>query len=279
MASRKQFDFTVPSQSICWTTSQLSPKALNEVPYIEMRGYRQDWGAVIGNISAWYSRAVDAAVGVNNPYEGLYLGTHISTYKLPYLEDYHHAISQQWGDGTGGFGTKTEEVMNLAMNFLKAALPGVGVVKPKSYTGSSEASYSFTLNLINTYEVGVGHKNKKRNREFLESIIMDSLHRQNNALSIEPPLIFEVFIPGIRWSPASVITNVSVTNKGSLNMAKDIGMLSSEAPKKYIFPDAWEVTITLTELIKESKNLYEQAITHESSIGNISVRAIKSASK
>jgi hypothetical protein len=124
-------------------------------------------------------------------------------------------------------------------------------------------SYSFTFNLINTNaSVGDGKSiatNVKNNRLFLESFISDNLHGQNGVLSIVPPLIYEIYIPGVRWSPAAYVSSLSVKNKGSLN-EKSRGIIPGE-PIHYIFPDAWEIAVRITELIKESKTLYGDAIT------------------
>jgi hypothetical protein len=257
------FDFT--ANDICWTTTPYTAKALNELPCVEMFGYEQTWSAVIENINAWMERFKEAGAG-GNPYKGLYVGTPKTKYKLPYFNEYHHAITQGWGAGQGPVGDATKKITDFAETLSKVILPAAGILVPQSYEGGSPGTYSFSFNLINT-NAGVGNQmedNVVNNRLFLEQFITDNLHGMNGCLSVTPPLIYEIYIPGVRWSPAAVVSGVTVNNKGMMNK----GIFPDLSPN-YIYPDAWEVTVAITELINESKSIYKDAVSEAGGIGGM----------
>lgn len=255
-------DFTSQNDTgICWTTTPYTALALGELPCVEMWGYEQTWSAVIENINAWMERFKNASAG-GNPYKGLYVGEPRNNYKLPYFNEYHHAISQSWGAGSGPVGDYVKQLTDFAETIAKVVLPAAGILTPQSYEGSNAGTYSFSFNLINTY-AGAGNElpsNILKNKRFLQQFISDNLHAMNGCLSITPPLIYEVYIPGVRWSPAAVVSSLTVNNKGTMNNNK--GGIIEGLPSNYIYPDAWEVTVGITELINESKSIYNDAISN-----------------
>jgi hypothetical protein len=271
-------DFTTNGDhGICWTTTPYNSETIQQVPYIEMFGYQQDWSAMVAGINTWFTRFKNIGDENANPYENMYLGTEVHAYKLPYLQEYHHNISQSWQENTGPVGEATQELTKYVETAARAFLPAAGILYPKSYAGSQAASYTVSFNLINTY-AGDGNgisDNVKKNKRFIEQFIMDNLHNQNGALSIVPPLIYEVYIPGIRWSPVAVVDGLTVNNKGTMNVNKD-GIIISQ-PENYIYPDAWEVTFSIKELINESRKIWKDAISDYSSAGDgrIKTRTIK----
>ena len=251
---------------ICWTTTPYTEKALREMPYVNMIGYQQTWSDAIQSINYWMTRFLDKGKS-GNPYKGLYLGDKVSEYRLPYFNEYHHNISQSWQENQGPAGELVKKITNAAETVGKAILPAAGILFPKSYAGNTAASYQFSFTLINTCDGDGGQikDNIKKNKKFIHNFINDNLHAQNNSLSVSPPLIYEVLIPGIRWSPAAVVAGLTINNKGTMNLGNAIGL------GEYIYPDAWEIQITVQELINESRNIYADAI-REGGMGNIQVR-------
>jgi len=140
---------------------------------------------------------------------------------------------------------------------------------PKSYAGATEYAYEVAFHLINTTggSEDITKKNIEKNKQFLEAFIKQNLHVQQNTLTITPPCLYEAYVPGVRWSPVCVVSNLSVTNKGTLNRMPEFG--------NYIIPDAWEVRIQFRELINESRDIYGEAIRGAESIDNITVRVLK----
>lgn len=259
------FDFT--KGDICWTTTPYSKTALNEMPYIWMNGYQQDWSDLITSVNYWMTRVVER----DNPYLGLYHGTQRSTYKLPYFNEYHHGISQSWQENQGPAGDAVKTLTGIAETVGRAIFPAAGILFPKSYAGNIAASYTFSFTLINTND-GMGGEikdNIKKNKKFLDAFIKDNLHDQNGAVAVDPPLIYEVLIPGIRWSPAAVVSGLTVNNKGTMIRGNSIGLGDAG-----IYPDAWEVQVTIQELINESRMIHEDAVKTPTEKG-ITVRAIR----
>jgi len=239
---------------IIWSTTPYDNAALAELPFVDMVGYQQTHSAAMENIKAWITRTA----GVGNPYQDLYTGEEKMSMRLPYFNEYHHNISQNWEENQGALGPQVKAATDLAQNIASVLKPAAGILFPKNYAGSQESSYSFTFYLINTYggadpalEI---KKNVEKNKEFIENLIAASLHAQENSIVVQPPYIWEVYIPGVRWSPAAVVNSLVVNNKGTMNRG---GVF--DLPGTYIFPDAWEVTIGIRELINESRSIYEDA--------------------
>jgi len=251
---------------IIWSTTPYDAQALIELPYVDMIGYQQTHSAAMENIKAWLTRAEQGFGG--NPYKDLYTGEQKMSMRLPYFNEYHHNINQGWEQNQGPLGSVVENATKLATNVASVLSPAAGILYPKNYAGAQESSYSFTFYLINTYggaDPITGIKaNVGKNKKFLENLIGASLHAQQNSIVVQPPYIWEVYIPGIRWSPAAVINNLVISNKGTMNRGHVFDM-----PKNYIFPDAWEVTIGIKELINESRSIYEDAIGETVGAGEV----------
>lgn len=265
------YDFR--NKDICWSNTPYNEDALKEIPSIEMVGYQQDASSTKASIDRWYERIL-AFGTLDNPYKGLYQGTKDYTYILPFLNEYHHNISQSWATNDGPLGPKVKGATQTVERIAKVFLPSAGIIYPKSYAGGVCDTYTFTFNLINT-NTGGGletETNIEKNTAFLEQFIRSNLHRMNGSLSISPPLIYEILIPGVRWCPAAVVSGLAVNNKGTMN--KNIGHRYSERNEEYVFPDAWEVTVQITELMKESENIFEGA-SQGGSAKNIRVRVFK----
>jgi hypothetical protein len=254
------YDFR--AKDIIWSNTPYSNAALRELPYVEMRGYQQTHSAVMENIKAWIARVEQGGGG--NPYKDLYTGDPKMNMRLPYFSEYHHNINQGWEINQGVLGDTMKTAVDMATNVASIFKPAAGILYPKNYAGAQESSWSFTFPLVNTYggadpvtEIPV---NVGKNRAFLEDLIKGSLHDQQNSIAVNPPYIWEAFIPGVRWSPACVINNLTVNNKGTMNSGQPYGM-----DRFYLFPDAWEVTIGVRELINESRTIYADAIRGTSS--------------
>lgn len=242
------------NDGICWSATPYSSDALTEMPSIEMYGYTQTFSGVAAGISNWLEKFKEG----KGSYKGLYLGDPTRNYRLPYFNEYHHAVQQSWGAGQGPIGEKMQQAYNFMETAAKVVLPQAGILTPQSYEGSTPATFSFSFFLINTVH-GSGDdvvSNVIKNKKFLEQFIHDNLHAMNGYLAITPPLIYEVFIPGVRWSPAATVSSLTVNNKGTLN--QNHGNILPGMPKNYIYPDAWEVTVGITELIAESQQIYDE---------------------
>lgn len=255
--------FTKGDSTPRWTASDYTAEALNNMPYVQMIEYYQEYGQILNGINNW---AAKVEAGFRDAYKGLYLGKATgNSYKIPFFENYHHGTSQNWQENQGGIGGKLAELGNMVENVGKAFLPSAGIVYPKSWAGTSENSFPIAFDLINTVNPEI---DIPKNFKFLKTIVGQSLHTQEDVLTITPPCIYEVLIPGIRWAPAAVISNLNIINKGTMTRTTQWG----------IVPDAWGVTITIRELINESYNLFNAAVPGEGTpaagVGNVTVRVL-----
>ena len=107
----------------------------------------------------------------------------------------------------------------------------------------------------------LSEEDTKKNLIFKRRLQMSTLHDQRTALLASPPAIFQVRIPGVRYSPAAVIAQLSIINVGQINMIPVDGVTMA-------IPDAWGFNIRIAELIPESRQLMMAAAN------NTIVRAI-----
>lgn len=234
-----------------WTASNFNATALSKMPYVHMVEYAVDAGALEAGIRNWASKV---AGGGQDAYRGLYAGKPTGgEYRFPYFADYHHVVGQNWQENTGLIGAAAKDIRNLTEQVAKAFLPSAGIVRPKSWEGQQEASYTFGFDLINTVTPTTDIKS---NLNFLKQFITQNLYTQQNIMGQIPPCIYEVLIPGIRWSPAAIIGNIYVTNKGILSIIDDQDTTGVAGPMA--IPDAWGVQIEVRELFNESSQIYEE---------------------
>lgn len=118
--------------------------------------------------------------------------------------------------------------------------PGTYINQPRVWSGSQDATYMVKFLLFNTLAVA----DIKRNAILKRRLQMSTLHDQQSVIMASPPALFEVEIPGVRYSPAAVISNLAVNNVGQINYIDGVNV-----------PDAYEIQITITELITESRQI------------------------
>ena len=134
---------------------------------------------------------------------------------------------------------------------LKAAYPVVGIVdRPRVFTNHSERSVSISFPLYNTIRAN----DWINNFEFYYAFASQNLFGKRNFITGQPPVFYRVFVPGQYFSFASCVTNFTVENLG--NVRRDFTTNGQET----IVPDAYQITITLTEMLMPSLNQYQAII-------------------
>jgi hypothetical protein len=143
-----------------------------------------------------------------------------------------------------------------AANILKLAqaAPGVSVNQPQSWSGAGNSEYTITFQLFNT----IKKESILQNIQLINRLVASTLHDQRTAILSSPPAIFEVTIPGIRYCPAAVIQQCVTDNIGQINQMSIEGL-----PSKVNVPDAYSVTLRITELIVESRQIFNAAVTND----------------
>jgi hypothetical protein len=232
-----------------WTNSSIIEK--NKIPSMVLTEYQMDGNMLLSNIKYWVKQLAkdkDEATR-NNPYANLYKAkpTGVS-YTFPWFNEYHHQLTQSWGEFKGIDSTKYGE-MFVKIATLAADSPGVAINTPKEWKGPSPATITYEIVLFNTGNPQEIPYNISKNKQLINRLIMSTLHDQVNAIMALPPALFTLNIENIRYSPACVISSLDVTNIGVL--IKDGGE---------IVPEAYKVKFAITELITESRQLFDAAV-------------------
>lgn len=151
------------------------------------------------------------------------------------------------GDLLKGASAITEAVGAAAELGLKALYPVVGIVdRPRIFTNHNERSVTVSFPLYNTAMAGEW----AQNRNFYYTFASQNLFAKRNFITGLPPVFYRVYVPGQYFSFASCVTQINIENLGNVTMENYGGY-------EYIIPDAYQVTITLTEMLMPSLNQYQ----------------------
>lgn len=210
-----------------------------------------------------------ASSDVLAPYEGLYLTEDTKfVYRMPYFSNAAHAVQNAFANddkvmtGTLGLGSlvsagvKTAEGLayglSTSMNIME---PGIYIEKPQFYqfaAGGERLTFSFPL--INTG--WATFEDVQRNWQLIYMLVYQNRPNRKSRDLIEPPCLYEVMIPGIKYMPYAYIGGLQVDFMGSrrsyyVNVPNSAG---GSTRIQTIIPDAYMVSITLNGLIAESRN-------------------------
>lgn len=264
-----------------WTLSKNlnnnSADAFDEVPYVDLIEYQIDESTIIQQIK-FYSEAVKTAFvgkGTMAPYEKLFPRTSTgNAYRFPYFSEVNFEINTPvWSSldtleqgakaaeslagvvGGKGFADFVGGTIQAATAATGAALafsyPKVGIMdRPRLWQSHDFRSITIKFPLFNTVEPDDWEKN----RALCWTLVNSNLFFKRDFITGIPPVYYEVSIPGQHYSYASCVTNLTINNRG--NMRK----LSDKKGKDCIVPDAYEVNITLTDMVMPSRNLFAQAM-------------------
>lgn len=229
-----------------------------------------------------------------NPYKSKYTTQHTGfKYVLPYMENkWVEQTGQFAGDGGEGgniLGTITGAARTLksyadVAGFVRTLAPGRLIEQPKAFNFSGrEKSYTVSFPLFNTKS----YAEVVRNWQFLHLLAYQNVPNRINADLVDPPCIYEAYIPGVWYSKYSAITNMTVDYMGArremylplqvldqkVDAAGDSGptqdgkWMLSKKKTVAVIPDAYQVTLTVTELFPDTQNLKYQMLRE--SMGDI----------
>ena len=171
------------------------------------------------------------------------------TYVLPHFTRDYFQTSNDFSDTTQPLIKGLYEGLDAAGQIPSLFTTGVYVQRPKFYQFASarEPSVNITLMLYNTMTPMSYLKHTK----FIQQLSLSNLPRRVTRAIVEPPCIYEVLIPGEVFYPYCYISRLQITNVGTRRM------INNE-----IIPDAYQIDINLTSLIKDANNLYEKQMQH-----------------
>jgi hypothetical protein len=130
----------------------------------------------------------------------------------------------------------------LAWNY-----PSAGVQdRPRVFAGHNERQVTISFPLFNT----INEWDWTKNRDLVYLLMSQNLYNKRDYITGIPPVFYDVYIPGQYYCYAASMTNINVENLGNTRLIDGA----------YIVPDAYQVTLTLSEMVSPSKNQFE-AIT------------------
>lgn len=197
-----------------------------------------------------------------NPYAGMYAATPTGfNYVAPYMEELNQGITNRWGDdnpnnvfnsGLGqivkNFGESAGKLIDNT-NLANIAAPGSYAEKPKFFTPGDADSYTVRFPLINTYD----YKDVVKNWELCYLLTYQNLANRRSVNLLDPPALYRVTIPGLRQSPMSYISKLSIQHVGNIRYMEINGL-----PKP--IPEAYMVSITFQDLLLNSRNIFKYAL-------------------
>jgi hypothetical protein len=256
------------------------------------------------NIQDYFQRiAGDSNETLNTPlleaYKGLYPTVNTGwKYVLPYFEDYYSSSQNIFGDDSGN--QNLSNLIKIPGDLLQSAAGAAGALsapfgfsfqeKAKFYNFPSEGEeFSLTFPLINTGNIDFNQVVK--NWQFLFLLLYQNKPSRINRNIIEPPVVYEVGIPGQKFYPFCYMTGLEVSFKGSRrelefnldfqntvelttaptgnliqqmdaaeDQVSDIASVTTSQKFKAIIPDAYMVKINLKSLVAETRNFMAYTI-------------------
>lgn len=219
-----------------------------------------------------------------NPYNMLY--STIPTgfkYVFPYMQDSYISNSSNFGNNDSGsvvmdalrdYAEGANELF-AATNLSKQLAPGRMIETPKGFTfDGREKSYTVTFPLFNTKS----YSEIVRNWQFIYLLSYQNTPNRVSRDLIDPPCIYEAYIPGVWYSKYSALTNMTVdfigarremfvpvkvidhADSGKNRATAEGNWVESQKKTLAVIPDAYNVTLTFTELFSETQNFKYQML-------------------
>jgi len=249
--------------------------SFDEAPYALIQEYQVDETTIKRQWEFYSTQVSDFAQATDTnplkPYEGLFSRTERGCrYKFPYFSDVNFEVnSPQWAsldtleqagkfaEGTMGalFGEGGAAITRSIIEGAGAAAgtalaltyPKVGIMdRPKLWQSHDFRTIEVKFPLFNT----VAEDDWKKNRTLIWVILNNSLFVKRDFITGIPPVYYEILIPGQHYSYAACMTNFTVYNRGNMRKLLDTN------GKDAIVPDAYEVSMTFTDLVMPSRNLF-----------------------
>lgn len=251
----------------------------DEVPKIILREKTLAMGGLartLANIYKFGSEAIaagqqggaaDVAAQISDPYANMYIteGGEGFTYVLPWLLNNGsnlRKVNNSWKDETGkplassgesGTSSTASGIIGTIAGVAAGALsPGFGVEKIQSFDQTANMSLNISFPLYNTVSV----ESAFRNYCFVSLFTYQNLKNRTSLISYVPPSVYTVESEagGGVYMPLACVENLSIDNIGTVRSIKEFGNYVGDVP--LLIPEAYQVSITLKELIPQSANIF-----------------------
>jgi hypothetical protein len=252
----------------------------SEVPRIFVTEKELQYGAWATQLSnLLYGTAQAAVAGTVDSFVQLYAAENTGfTYNFPWLlktGDNIRTVSNTWAafeglgsalksSGTGGssFGGGLDNLA-LAAKLIGTgagivgafATPGFGFEETKQYGSTEPQSVTISFPLYNTIDL----ESAFSHFSFVNLFTFQSLKTRTSLMSFIPPKIYEVDAGSIGglYMAAAVVTNFKVDSIGTTRRMRE---WSAYGTGEILIPEAYKVTITFTDLLSQSSNVFAGAM-------------------
>lgn len=221
--------------------------------------------------------------GVLGPYEQLYYTKDTGfIYSLPYMSEQFKSVQNSFGSGGDSQNSVRDAMLNMgvqASETMRNVSTGFNISDPGSYVeqpqffdfgGRDKKSYTCTFPLINTHSFN----DVIRNWQLLFLLIYQNTPNRLTRDLIDPPCIYEANLDGTWYSKYAYVSKIDVkflgaTRRMSLPIPTeaasdgtgDVSRSSFEV--KTIIPDAYEVSVTMTEIFSETQNFLYHSVNQQ----------------
>lgn len=263
-----------------WTLSNVNSH-LDEIPYIRLIEYKMVESSIkrqiqvtTGIVASTLGNATlpsflqGKSVGVLNPYKEIWPKDNPTgwSYRFPYFSKTGFELNSTWNslEGAGDsikqgitgvaevlVGDKAKLVrqgLDIAQGTAEVAqayrYPSTGVQdRPQIFSNHGERSVNINFTVFNTKDPD----DWQDNRDLAYLLMNQNLFNKRDLTTGVPPVFYEVYIPGQYFCYAAAMTDIKVEHLGNQRLLYGT----------YIVPDAYQFSLTLTELVKPSKNQLE----------------------
>lgn len=230
-----------------WTSVPRGAPIRNSTPSIKLRSYKLKSSQIMQSVRGFQALEEGGGVsGAKDFYEKLYADstTQEDDFIFPYFGDSIRSFSNTFGDtfqsGIGGAGGMLNDLNQGVKSFVGAGAelvnlydtainqqerPGTYVESPKFYQygdeSDSEVDVQFVLS--NTMDAD----SISTNKELIHKLIKINRPLRINSISMEPPRIYKLIIPGqrfIRWAYCSTLSIDMIGARREIN-----GVVTPEA--------------------------------------------------
>ena len=257
-----------------WEKGDTGPKKTIASGLLKAAGKGGSIAKMISEYATLNGKGMDATPQYLRPYYGLY-GT-VPTgfeYAFPYFEQQWKEIAPRWAEFKGGGGLVSpivKELFNaegLGKDILETSklIPGVKgtyIERPYDYTyGNDLPTWTFSFNLLNTRD----WTDVVKNWQLCYMLSYQNLPNKVTKTMLDPPVIYEVEVPGIFYSPYAYMSRVSISNKGALRLAK-VPLLKDSSFVNGVHGFASDTSNSPVEMSREEWKKSKESILPEKSL-------------
>ncbi len=232
---------------------------------------------IVGNLPSQAAQLLSDAVGNTfssdnelGPYGGLYITKPTDfKYKLPYFTREMARKSMYWSEGFSGQSPLFSDLIKGGTEFVAAhsagipalgsyAEPGIYIERSKFFqptAGDDDIRFSFPL--LNT----VNQESIQKNFNLIWLLCFQNSCIRASKTSITPPCIYRALIPGVKYMIFCYMSNISIQYLGTRRRVEIIHPATGSSLDT-IIPEAYNITINISNLTTDSGNLMLSSLTN-----------------